>query len=444
MRFELFLSFLTTSLYHYIHPCTTAPLEFVPLPDMTHTDFDITIVGAGPAGTTLALSLANAGLRIAIFDKATFPRDVICGDALSGQVLNVLKRMPDSIYEDFLLEVPKTPSWGIRFHSPGNYPLELPYLATKNASQDPPGYISPRKAFDHFLQKRLFRYPSIQVFEEEPVTGVTNLSDSIELHTSARVVRAKLVAGADGIRSLIRKSLSQRKLDKSYYCLAVRAYYEGVTGFHHEGFIDLYYLKDLLPAYLWIFPEVGGLANVGLGLPYPLVIRERLSLKRVLENLIAHDPVISKRFTQARQATPVQARGLAVHRNLRNLSGDRYLLLGDAALGVDPFSGEGIGFAMASAESAAAVIVECMKRDDYSAGMLADYDVRIARRTKTEHDTSAALQRYARYPWLFNMVVRRANKSNAFQDLLASAFTNENVRKKLANPLFYLKMLLGG
>jgi len=411
---------------------------------MEHQEFDLAIVGAGPAGATLALSLIRQGMRIAIFDKDRFPRDIICGDALSGQVLNVLKRMPDNIYEDFLHETPKTPSWGIRFHSPGNYPLELPYVATRNVGQDPPGYICPRKAFDYCLQQRLFKYPSIRVFQGECVTGVQRVGNAIELSTSERVVRAKVVAAADGIRSLVRKSLSRRELDKSYYCLAVRAYYKGVTGFHPESFIDLYYLKDLLPAYFWVFPEVDGLANVGLGLPYPLVIRNRLSLKQVMENLIAHDPVISKRFTHASQAAPIQARGLAVHRDLKGLSGDRYLLLGDAALGVDPFSGEGIGFAMASAESAAAVIGEAMKKGDFSAGMLADYDVRIARRTKMEHDTSAAMQRFARFPWLFNMVVRRANKSRAFRELLATAFTNENVRKKLANPMFYVRMFLGG
>ena len=411
---------------------------------MTHHDFDIAIVGAGPAGATLALILAHSGLRIGVFDKATFPRDVICGDALSGQVLNVLKRMPDNIYKDFLDKVPKTPSWGIRFHSPGNHPLELPYRVTRNATEDPPGYICPRLLFDRFLQERLSMYPSIQFFEGVAVTSVKKLPDAIELQTSNRIVTAKMVAGADGIHSLVRKSLSNRELDKSYYCMAVRAYFEGVTGFHHENFIDLYYLKDLLPAYLWVFPEVGGRANVGLGLPYPMVIRDRLSLKRVLEGLIANDPVISKRFTNAKQVTPIQARGLAVHRNLKDLSGERFLLMGDAALGVDPFSGEGIGFAMASAESAAAVILECAKTGNFSSAMTSDYDFRIARRTKTEHDTSAAMQRYARYPWLFNMVVRKANNSKAFQELLASAFTNEKVRTKLANPLFYLRMLLGG
>ncbi|MBE0649052.1 MAG: geranylgeranyl reductase family protein [Bacteroidales bacterium] len=411
---------------------------------MTHHDYDIAIVGAGPAGATLALSLAHSGLRIGIIDKARFPRDVICGDALSGQVLNVLKRMPDSIYQDFLRDVPKTPSWGIRFHSPGNHPLELPYIPQRTTEQDPPGYISPRLAFDRFLQERLSRYPSIHPIEGEAVKEVKIIPDGVELQTENRIIHARMVAGADGIGSLVRKSLSNRTLDKNYYCMAVRTYFEGVTGFHPENFIDLYFIKDLLPAYLWIFPEVDGRANVGLGLPYPLLIRDRLSLKPILKKLISSDPFISKRFINARQVTPIQARGLAIHRNLHDLSGDRYLLMGDAALGVDPFSGEGIGFAMASAESAAAVILECTRTGDYSASGLADYDHRIARRTEKEHNASAAMQRYARYSWLFNMVVKRANKSKAFQELLSAAFTNVDIRKRLGNPLFYLRMLLGG
>ena len=419
-------------------------LRLVSLFRMSVSQFDIAIIGAGPAGSTLALSLAYSGLRIAIFDKAKFPRDVICGDALSGQVLNVLKRMPDQIYEDFLRNVPKTPSWGIRFHSPGNHPLELPYRITRDDTEDPPGYICPRLLFDRFLQKRLSNYPSIQLFEGEAVTSVKRIPDAIEIQTENRIARVQVVAGADGIHSLVRTSLSNRVLDKSYYCMAIKAYYEGVTGFHPEHFIDLYFLKDLLPAYFWVFPEVGGRANVGLGLPYHMMIRDRLSLKSVLEGLIANDPIISKRFTNAKRVSPIQARGLAIHKNLKDLSGERYLLMGDAALGVDPFTGEGIGFALASAESAAAVILECAKTGDYSSAMISDYHHRITRRMKAEHDTSAAMQRYAQYPWLFNMVVRKANKSKVFQELLASAFTNENVRTKLGNPLFYLRMMLGG
>ena len=60
-----------------------------------------------------------------------------------------------------------------------------------------------------------------------------------------------------------------------------------------------------------------------------------------------------------------------------------------------------------------------------------------------EHTTAAAMVRYAKYPKLFNRVVKKANKNSAFYGLLASAFTNEEVRKKLANPFFYARIIFG-
>ncbi|MFH1936031.1 MAG: NAD(P)/FAD-dependent oxidoreductase, partial [Bacteroidota bacterium] len=358
------------------------------------------------------------------------------------QVNNVLKRMPDGIYQDFLHTVEKTPSWGIRFFSPGQDPLELPFILVRTESQEPPGYICPRITFDDFLFQRLKRYPNIVIYEGEIVNALKRSDNGIELVTEHRTIRTKVVAGADGLNSVVRQTLSERQLDKSYYCTAIRAYFEGVTGFHPENFIELIFLKELLPAYFWIFPEVNGRANVGLGLPYKDVIDKRISLKLVFAEMIRTHPLIEPRFRNATMVTKPRARGLALNRNLKNLSGDRYLLLGDAALLVDPFTGEGIGLAMASAESAATVIRASFATGDFSAAALKAYDRRIERRMGMEHSTSAALQRFAHHPKLFDRVVRRANKNQAFKELLASAFNNDNIRKKLANPLFYARLLI--
>jgi len=76
--------------------------------------FDVLIVGAGPAGCGCALHLANQGLRIAIADNATFPRDKICGDGLSGHTVSELKKLPGSIFNDFLNLPGVNPSHGFQ------------------------------------------------------------------------------------------------------------------------------------------------------------------------------------------------------------------------------------------------------------------------------------------------------------------------------------------
>ena len=77
--------------------------------------YDILILGAGPGGATAAIALANSGLKVGLVDKATFPRDKVCGDALSGKVVSLMKYLsPESLpaLYDFS---DKLGSWGIRF-----------------------------------------------------------------------------------------------------------------------------------------------------------------------------------------------------------------------------------------------------------------------------------------------------------------------------------------
>lgn len=409
---------------------------------MTFHETDLTIIGAGPAGATLALFLAESGIRITVVEKSHFPREVICGDALSGQVVNVLKRMPGGIYKDFLTSVTKVPSRGIRICAPGLESLELPFLLNRAENIDAPGYICPRLEFDNFLFQRLKRHPNIAILEGETALSLDRVPDGIEIKTGSGIIRSGVIVGADGLNSVVRASLSNRKLDKTYYCMAIRAYFKGITGFHSENFIELIFLKELLPAYFWIFPEVAGLANVGLGLPYKYIGEKRIPLSRIMEEIIRSHPLIAPRFKDAIRVSPLKARGLALSRNLKNLSGERYLLLGDAALLVDPFTGEGIGLAMASAESAAIVLNELFRSGNFSSEALQQYDFRIRRRMGMEHSTSAAMQRFAHHPKLFDRVIRKANKNLAFKELLISAFTNDNVRKKLADPLFYARFLI--
>ena len=86
---------------------------------MQTINFDLVIVGAGPAGCTTALNLAGSGLRVALVDKSVLPADKTCGDALSGTVLKVLKRLPGNCFDEFLKLEPQ------RIHH-GEYVLSPP------------------------------------------------------------------------------------------------------------------------------------------------------------------------------------------------------------------------------------------------------------------------------------------------------------------------------
>jgi geranylgeranyl reductase family protein len=369
---------------------------------------DIIISGAGPAGATMALMLAGSGLRVTIIDKDRFPRDKICGDALSGQVVSILKRMPDSIFDEFLEIVPKTPSYGIRFVSPGMHIADIPFI-TKSFDQ-PPGYICPRREFDSFLISKVKNYRNIHLVEGERIVQIRRADHSVTAITERYEVTGRMIAGADGVHSAARSLLEQAKPSREQLCTGVRAYFEGVADLHPEKYIELLFLKELLPFYFWIFPEVNGRCNAGLAMLQSEISSNRVNMGKLFDEIIRFHPSVSPRFAGARMVGRVEAHALPLGAPPGPFSGDRFLL-------VDPFTGEGIGNAMTSGEVAARVVRNCFITGDFSAKGLGAYDVQLKRRIGKELSISSGLHKMARSMWLVDLIIRSAGKSKAFRKL---------------------------
>ena len=88
---------------------------------------DVLIVGAGPAGAAAALSLSKKGIPSIVIDKAQFPRDKICGDALSGKVVEALNRIDRSYAVELSVNAGFLPSWGVNFYAPSGQMLHVPF-----------------------------------------------------------------------------------------------------------------------------------------------------------------------------------------------------------------------------------------------------------------------------------------------------------------------------
>lgn len=403
--------------------------------------FDLIIAGAGPAGCTLALNLADSGLHIAVVEKDVFPRKKICGDALSGKVLNVLKRLPGSIYQDFLVNVEKEPSRGIRFVAPNLRPLDLPFVVDASAAHEPPGYICPRYRFDEFLFNKLGNYPNITILGGTKISRVSVNTDFVSIATDKGEFQSRLLAGADGVHSVTR-SLAGPGLQKSHYCVGIRSYFKNVSGLHPDNYIELIFLRELLPGYLWIFKGPAGLTNVGLGMLHHQIIKKRINLSKLLLDLVGNHPYLSPRFRDAIAVDKPEAHTLPLGTAKMKRSGNRFLLLGDAAFLVDPFSGEGIGNAMASGECASKVIRNCYDKNSFTESDLKEYDRKLQKRLGNELRISAILQKLSRFPWLFNFVINKAEKNGEIKELLSGMYTNDKMRARLTKPGFYFNLLL--
>ncbi len=157
---------------------------------------------------------------------------------------------------------------------------------------------------------------------------------------------------------------------------------------------------------------------------------------------IKNNPTIAPRFADARLKGKIEGWGLPLAMNRQPLSGDNFMLTGDAACLVDPFSGEGIGNALYSGMLAAAAIKDAGEQNDFSAGFLKKtYDDVVYKRLGGEFKISATLQRLCNYPWLFNFVVNKANKSPSLRNTISCMFADMDMRDQLRKPSFYFKIL---
>ncbi|WP_299826186.1 geranylgeranyl reductase family protein [uncultured Pontibacter sp.] len=406
---------------------------------------DICILGAGPGGATAGLHLAQKGIPCLLVDKAVFPRDKVCGDALSGKVVNELRRISPDLPLLFSKRQEQLPSWGIHFISPGGQKLSVPFKYKYNAAQDAPaGYIARRFDFDNFLVEQVKQQPEITLLQGVALTkyerqqeGGFILSDK----DGKPQIEAKLLIVANGAQSGFARHVADMQQEPAHYCAGLRAYYKGVQGLDADNFIELHFFKDFLPGYFWVFPLPGGFANVGVGMLSSAISSKKINLKKEMQRMIETNPELQKRFANAELVGDIKGYGLPLGSKKRRLSGDNYMLVGDAGALIDPFTGEGISNAMISGRWAATQAGLCLQEQNFSASFMQGYDKAVYNRLWQELKLSRQMQRLLQYPWLFDKVASKASKNQALAETISCMFSDIDLREKLKQPSFYFKLL---
>lgn len=394
------------------------------------------IIGAGPAGAACVMSLKDSGLSIAVLDKAGFPRDKTCGDALSVDVVNQLSLLSKDLADTFRSYPSKTPSFGVKIHAPDQGYVEIPFV---HKGLEKCGYICTRVDFDNLLFQHVKLQANVCHFEHCRVDKIEVQKDSTTVHTSNGTFIGKIIVGADGAQSIVAKQLGSRA-DRMQNSAGLRIYYEGVSSFHKDQYIELFFLKEILPGYVWVFPLPDNKANVGIGMLTADISRKGINLKETLATILMNHPQLKERFRSARPLETAKGFGLPLGSAKRKISGERFLLTGDAASLIDPFTGEGIGNALRSGRVAAQHVQKCFACNNFSASFNLDYDREIYDRMWKELKISKTLQRLARFPWLFNFVVKKSNQNNHVRQMLIDALAQVDKKKLLALPGFYYRL----
>lgn len=286
---------------------------------MTAPAWDLAVVGAGPAGAAAAIGALRAAprLRVALLDRADFPRDKCCGDGIAPQVFDLLEEAGVTGIADDRVPVPR-----LRLTRQGR---------SADRSMARPTYVIPRAVFDHRLTRAA---------QDAGATLVRHRVRTLD-HRGAEVllddaVRARVVVGADGAHSVVRRSVGQRP---GPMAVAVRGYAPVPAGREAAQVIVFDTLRQ--PAYAWSFDRGDGLANVGYGEILDSR-RDRPTRARMLARLEALLPDAGV------DGTDWQGHQLPLSSGRFRPADGPVLLAGDAAGLVNPMTGEGIYYAVAT------------------------------------------------------------------------------------------------
>lgn len=340
---------------------------------------DVIVVGAGPGGAATAHYLAQRGLDVVLLEKATFPRDKICGDGLTPRAVAELISMGVPIDEaDGWLR-----NTGLRVIG-GGHQIELPWPDLETV----PGYglTRTREDLDEILARHAVA-SGARLLEGHSVTGA--IRDDAGRITGVMVKRvdargratgedelaftAPYVVDAGGVAARLATSVGREKRSDRPLGVAVRTYFrtpEGTPRYGDpmmESHLELWDGKpresELLPGYGWIFALGNGLANVGLGSVSSDAKATTVNYRDVLARWIENVPE-EWGFTPENQVGPVRSAALPMAFNRGPLYADGLLLVGDSGGMVSPFNGEGIAYAMQSGRFAADVIAQALARPD--------------------------------------------------------------------------------
>ena len=349
--------------------------------------YDVAVVGAGPAGAAAALAARRAGARVLLLDRADFPRDKPCGDGIAADALDVLARLGVTGITDGY-----PPNAGLRLVGPGG-----PVVARPLAR---PAHTIPRRVFDARLVEAAVRQGA--ELHRHTVRRVHDDGDRVRLDDA---YLARVVIGADGAGSVVRRALGHPANPNGHVAIAIRGYAPAAG--REQVIVST---RARWPAYAWSFPVGNGTANVGYGEVLRGVPLSRAYLLDRLAELLP-GPV----------PTGVRAHHLPLSTRRPPPARGRVLLAGDALSLINPFTGEGIFYAVLSGALAGAAAAAGPDR------VGARYTGALRRRLGRHLRHSGVAAWLSRRPEVVDAAVRAASADRAVFDRMVALGLGDGV-----------------
>lgn len=396
-------------------------------------DAEAIVVGGGPAGSTFAAALAQAGHRVLLLDKSRFPRHKACSDYISPAGVSLLGEM--GVLDDARCHGAR-PMEGMIVHAPDGSCFPVNY-GQAGAGQAALGLS--RYHLDNLLLQRA-QASGVTIREGAHVRDVLRdngraVGAAVTIDGIRQEIRAPLIVGADGRNSVVARALQLDRDVRWPRKTGLAAHYHNVTGLDQFGEM---HTAPRIYAGLALLEH--GLTNVTIVARSHDVKARNGSISEFFSEAIQKMPGVAQKLNGAERIGGIRGVGPMACRS-RRTTGDGYLLIGDAAAFLDPFVGEGVYEALRSGLLAAPVASAALKAGDVSGGMLDAYRRARRREFTGKRTVSWLIQGFINNPPLMNYVTRRLAQREELGSALTGVLGGLQPARHALSPLFLARLL---
>jgi flavin-dependent dehydrogenase len=343
-------------------------------------DFDFAVAGGGPAGSSAAITLAQRGRSVVLFERDTFPRFHI-GESLLSTANDAFAALGVA---DRIAAAGFPQKWGARLYTHDGLSGRGVDFAAVTEVARPQTYQVPRAEFDRILLERA-REAGVDVREGHRVTATDFAADAATLDWTsadgkAGRVRVRALVDATGRQGLIAKKYDLRTDEARLANIAIFSHYSGVPLIEGDRPHDIRIVARHDSGWFWLIPIGPDLMSVGVVLPKNLFLQmPQGTNEERLDRAIADTPAVAELMHGARREWPVRVEKDFSY-SASKYAGDRWILAGDAGSFLDPVFSSGVTVALESGIEAATELDRAATRNRFSARDFAAFSRRQQKR----------------------------------------------------------------